>query len=269
MKSVKVFLSLLPLFALASCGKGAPLSREDYSDGESGETAERVSDLKEEDYPLFPAKFARHLSALSSYKAVTKGQTKAHVLIVDATQSIDVTLIKGEYSFLKNESHGDYANTFHESYFHGEEALLRDSASSEFSKKPLSEYKDTYGVYPFDPSIEGYGIGEGMVRTVEKVDAEVGYAFKMVFEPKKATNNVRIQMKKFGGLDDYPSFSKIHITVTVQDDYSPISTHVEASYKAKKVVETDCRQTYDVTYSDINGTVEPPNLAEIREQYQF
>jgi hypothetical protein len=77
-------------------------------------------------------------------------------------------------------------------------------------------------------------------------------------------------MKAFGGLDDYPVFSSIKITLKIQDDFTPITYEVKASYKAKKWgVESDCHQEYTVTFSAFNASPEVPNLEAIRGEYNF
>ena len=303
MKKVRLLLCPLAALALVSCGEqSSSLSRQEVSSledslsiiGGSGESSApeessnggsalppsssseapkepKVSDLTEDQYGLFPGLYLRKMASFSSFKAVTKGSTKATVLFVETTQSIDVTLIKSEYSYLRNESHSNFVNTFHEAYFHDDVAVSRDDLNKDFGKTLLSEYKNTYGVYPFDPAIEGYDVlSEGSVTKVEKVGVSEGiHTFKLTLDPAKSSNNVRIQMRKFGGLDDYPNISSVEISVSVADDYSPRGIHMDSKYKAKKFMESDCHQEYDVTFSDLNGTVEVPDLAEVREKYDF
>lgn len=231
----------------------------------------RVSDLTEADYGLFVGHYLRKMASFSSYKAITKGSTVAKVLFIETTQSIDVTLIKSDYSYLKNESHSSLVNTVHECYFHGKETLYRDEDNGEFSKKTLNEYLDVYGVYPFDQAVEGYDVlSEGCVKSTEKIGVEEGvHTFKLTLDVEKSSNNVRIQMKQFGGLDDYPVFSSIAISVSVEEDYTPKAIQLVSEYKAKKFMESDCRQEYTVTFSSLNETIDVPQLREVREKYSF
>ena len=90
------------------------------------------------------------------------------------------------------------------------------------------------------------------------------YVFKVVFDNDKATNNVKIQMKKFGGLGDYPSFSLIEMDLTINGDFTLQKIDLRSKYKAKKVVTTDCEQNYTVTYSNYNENIDVPNLDSVK-----
>ena len=74
-------------------------------------------------------------------------------------------------------------------------------------------------------------------------------------------------MKVSGGLDDYPSFSGIKMTITVKEDFTPVTLYLEAAYTAKKIVESSCNQYYTVTYSNYNEDIEIENLEEAKEYF--
>ena len=216
----------------------------------------------------FVPRYLQKVSEYKSYKAVTKGSTKASVLFVSYDQSIDVTLIKSEYTYLKNESHSDLVNTVHEAYFHQDNVAYHDNGG-EYAVSTLDEYLDKYGVYPLDPAIEGYLCNEDCITSVESLESTDGYAFKITFDNEKATNNVRIQMKAFGNLDDYPVFSSIVINVYVKEDMTPDHLEVAADYKAKMFIETDCHQEYRVDFSDFNQDIEIPELDTMKSDHNF
>lgn len=217
----------------------------------------------------FVPRYLNKIASYKTYKAVTKGSTKATVFFIETVQSIDVTLIKSEYSYLKNESHSNMVNTVHEAYFHGEKTAYRNNDEAKYTVATLSEYLDVYGVYPFDAAIEGYLCGEGCIQSVEPIETEQGYAFKLTFDPEKSTNNVRMQMKAFGGLDDYPRFSSIAIDVYVKSDLTPDHLDVTADYVAKMFLESNCHQEYRVDFSSFDETIEVPNLDEVESEYDF
>ncbi len=256
----------LPLGALLlfSCGEPASsMSRIDYSSGESKEPESSSQAPTEKD---FVSRYLRKLSSYRSYKAVTKGSTKAKVWFVETTQSIDVMLIKGEYRYLKNESHSSFVNTVHTAYFHDGNAAYRND-EGKYKVESIKAYLDAYGVYPFDPAIEGYLCEDGCIQSVERIPSSQGYAFKIAFDPEKATTNVRIQMKAFGGLDDYPVFSKINVTIYVKKDLTPEHLDVAANYDAKRGVDTSCKQEYRVDFSNFNEDIEIPDLETIKTEY--
>lgn len=216
----------------------------------------------------FVPRYLEKVGSLASYKAITKGTTKAKVLIFDTTQSIDVTQIKSEYSYLKNESHGALT-TIHTAYFHNQQSVYSNDTNDtpKFAPSTMTDYIVSYGVYPFDSAIEGYLCSKEAITSIEPITTNSGYAFKLTFDPEKATTNVRIQMKAFGGLDDVPTFENISISVFTKTDLSPDHLEVVANYKAKKVFESDCHQEYRVDFSDINQTIEIPNLAAIKTEF--
>ena len=226
-----------------------------------------VSDLPDSEIRDFPSHYLKKLSSFSSYKSVTSGKTAASILFINYDQTIDVTLIKSDYSYLKNESHSSLVNTVHECYYHEEKALYRDSTDGEFALSDLNAYLDVYGVYPFDNAIEGYNVYGDSLLEVSKAKSGENYVFTLKVDPVKATTNVRIQMKKFGSLDDYPSFKEITMDVMVKEDYTPVSIHLDSKYNAKKMVDTECHQTYDVTFSDFDQTIEVPNLEMAKSKF--
>lgn len=217
----------------------------------------------------FISRYIERINSYRTYKAITKGSTKATVWFIETTQTIDVALIKNEYSYLKNESHSNLVNTVHEAYFHSGKALYRDDSSGGFILSELSTYLDAYGVYPFDPAVEGYLCGNENIKSVEQLEYADGYAFKVTFNPETSTNNVRIQMKAFGQLDDYPVFSAIAVNIYVKPHLTPDHLEVSADYTAKKVVDTNCHQEYRVDFSKFDEEVEVPNLETVKTEYDF
>ena len=261
---------------IASCGGSSdPLSREQesmpepaaYASESDTEEKEATVDDLAPDLSDFIPKYMAKLNTFRTYKRVTKGETKSKLAFIDLpTQSIDVTFLKNEYSYLKNESHGA-VDTVHEAYFHEENTLVKNLGDAEYKPVAMNDYLNAYGVRPDGYNIEGYSLGEGAVTSIVK-GTETN-SFVIAFDKDKATNNVRIQMKAFGGLDDYPSFQSVQVTVYVENDFTPIKYKVSADYKAKKFVETDCHQEYEVAFSSLNEVVEIPDLAAIREKYKF
>ena len=213
----------------------------------------------------------KKLSNYTSYKSETHGSTKAKVSIlgipIETEQSIDVEVVKGEYSYLKNESHSSLVNTVHTAYFHDKDVVSNNGNG--YSKTTLSEYLNTYGTYPFDNAIEGYTISENSITSIENISEQgaENYKFKIVFNTENCTNNVKIQMREFGGLDDYPVINKVEIVLTVQNNFTPISLDLESDYVAKKGMESSCHQAYTVTFSNFNEAIECPGLSDAIEQF--
>ncbi|MCR4911478.1 MAG: hypothetical protein K5925_03025 [Bacilli bacterium] len=273
MKKLLTVLAIsLPLI-LSSCGchqRSEERERKDPDpiDQEPTPTEKSASTLTEEEHKDFPNLCINKLASYASYQASTDGSTDATVFGITTTQSIKVLSIKSDYSYVKNESHSDLVNTVHTAYFHDGKAVYSDGG--DFKTSTLTDYLKVYGTYLLDRAIEGYTIDEKSITNVEKVESEQDYAFKITFDPVEATNNVKIQMAKFGGLDDYPSFSKVELVITVKDDFTPVSIKLDAYYSAIKTmiiqVTTDCHQHYTVDFSKYNETIGIPGLDDSIKQ---
>ena len=269
MKHAVPFLLTLSVLTLASCHAPQGSLSWESEDWSSGSSA--ASDTSASEQSTTPAKdfitgYMEKLSSLTSYKSVTKGTTKAKVLFIETTQTIDVTSIKSEYRYLKNESHGA-VDTVHEAYFHNDATLVKNLGEEKYSPKTLEEYLSAYGVNPYGRNIEGYSVSKEAIVSVEEIEAN---SHLVTFDPAKATNNVRIQMKAFGGLDDYPIFSHIEILIKTDADLTPLTYNVKADYKARRFgFDSDCHQEYEVTFSEVNQSPEIPNLEQIKEEYKF
>ena len=273
MKKQIIALLILTPMMLVGCKKQESLSRETISttsestsESQTTTTSESeptASTLTDDQLPLFPSLFVKKLSSFNTYKSETAGETKTSM----ANQSINVTVIKGDYSYLLNESHSLFVNTVHTAYFHKEEAVSKDQGGS-FAKSALSDYLSKYGTYPLDYAIEGYTITNESVKSVTRMESESDYKFKVVFDKDKSTNNVKIQMKQFGNLGDYPSFTEDTVMeITVKNDFTPVSLSLVSKYKANFILDVDCEQVYTVTYSQFNETIEVPNLSDVKDMF--
>ncbi|MBO4286333.1 MAG: hypothetical protein J5880_03250, partial [Bacilli bacterium] len=187
-----------------------------------------------------------------------------------ATQEINVTTIKnGEYSYLYNSSESSMYSSMHEAYYHNDKALYKDKGDEDYTLTDLTTYLKTYGTYPFGNSIEGYKVTGEAITSVTKTSSDNDtYTFTLVFDVNKATNNVKIQMKRFGGLDNYPSFKSISISITVKDDYTPVKLELASSYSVKKIIPVNCDQKHTVTYSNFNEEIEIPNLDSVKPLFE-
>lgn len=253
-----LILILIP-FALTGCKKKDDKNRESDAPIDV-DTSTSIFDIEEKDYKLIPSFIYAKLNENYSFKSVTSGHTVSSS-IIKVDQSINTVVIKNEYGYTKNESHSNIVNTVHEAYYKDNKVVYREKDSGDFVSSSLDEYLTTYGSYPFDTGIEGYSIGVDSILSVTKVSQEDStYVFKAIFDNDKATNNVKIQMKKFGGLDDYPTFSLIEMTFTINSDYTLQKIDLHSKYTAKKVLNTNCEQNYTVTYSNYNENIEVPNL---------
>lgn len=293
MKKTKL-LTLAALISLftASCGcshSNTSLSREEESEDVSSEvsststdesvsgsvtsTSEEkeplVSDLTEENYKSFITYYRAKFNKFNSFKAKTEGVTKSSTFGIEVDQSILVDTIKAsDYTYMKNESHSSLVNTVHLAYYHDDKALYKDNDETNYHLKTLKDYLDKYGTYPLDKGIEGYKINDETILSISLAKDGDNYTFNLGLDPEKATTNVRIQMKQFGGLSDYPIFSEMNLKVTVKNDYTPIKIEVDSKYQASMSIFTsDCHQTYTNTFSNINEELVIEDLNNVKDLF--
>ena len=277
-------LLLLGSLLLTGCSivEEVPVSElEDYEEEEEevetitdtssseGETSEEessvrlVSKLKKEEYSLFPQYYVEKLNSFSSYKAVTSGSTTS---LFNITQDINNTVIKnGDYAYQYNVSEGSMHKSSHEAYYHNNKAAYKDRGDTNYTVSTMTDYLKAYGTYPFADAIEGYAYaGEAITSVTRKKSQDENFVFLLKFDIEKATENVKVQMKKFGDLNEYPTFKNISITITVKDDYTPVKIDLVSKYGAKKGIDVNCDQKYTVTFSNFNEDIEIPGLDNIK-----
>lgn len=261
MKKISVTLLILFSVVLTGCNSPKREREEQIIDFDPGSSDTHTdSDL--------PKLFLSKLNSFSSYKAVTSGQTITNFLGVKINQTIDVTVIKSNYSYMLNESHSSMYSTVHTAYFYKQKVAFKNN-KGDYQSSSLNDYLSIYGTFPFDAAIEGYSISSGCLVNATKDVVNDNYKITLEFDKDASTNNVKIQMKKFGGLGDYPKFKENTVMeIIVKEDYTPVSLTLKAHYSAKKVIETDCKQEYTVTYSDFNEEIEVPNLNNVKQYFE-
>ncbi len=280
MKKKLLILSSLTLLLCVSCGseEESSLSREVISSSAATTSSEAVSsestsadtslepgdylhNLKEEDYKTFYTYYFAKLNQYHTFKTVTEGKTKASIV----TQPIHSEVIKNEYSYMSNESHSSFADTEHYAYYHDGKVVHKDYGEEDWTVSSQEDYLNKYGFYPFDQLIEGYIVKSETILTISLSQKEENYELVFTLDPDTSTTNVKIQMKEFGGLGNYPVFQDITIKMLIKDDYTPVSIDVDTNYKVKKgIFNPSCHQTYTVTYSNFDEEIAVPNLDEIK-----
>lgn len=260
MQKRKLLVLFLVPFTLMGCKKKDSKQREN-DDPISVDTGVTVDQIEESEYKTILSYIAAKLGSYTSYKSVTEGKTVSAGFI---EVKINTLNIKSEYSYTKNESKG-LVSSVHEAYYHASKAAYRDNDSGDFSVSSIDDYLNVYGTYPFENSLEGYSIKEDAIKSVTKEVVENDkYTFRVEFDPEKSTNNVKIQMKKIGGLGDYPTFESIEMRFIINNDFTLNTIDLHSKYKAKKGFETKCEQTYRVTFTNYNEQIDVPNLNSIK-----
>ena len=278
MKKHTILLTLLPALLITACAGGdyRSISREKLdstseptnpsasTDGSTASAEEEpyLHNLKKEDYKSFYKYYFARLNKFKSYKTATLGETKAVIV----TQPIEATVIKGEYSYMTNISHSAFADTEHKAYYHNGKAVYKDYGEDDYHVSTLDEYLDKYGFYPLENSIEGYIVKEEYMDfiTIKKNKDDDNYVVDFDLDPEKSTPNVKLQMKAFGGLDNFPAFTKVSLTLTLKDDYTPVKIVASTNYNVTKGIPAACSQNYTVTFSNFDEEILPPDLEAIK-----
>ena len=263
----------IPLCACAATGNKSDISLDiddiiGYSVSASGDnTGANVGDtsvssteentnavLAVENINEIPVKFVDRFVTLTSFKSVTEGQTTAPL----TDQSIYSEVIKsGDKAYFYTKSESTWVSTAMTAYFNNGKVNYNYNDGG-YKVATLAGYVGEFGVYPVGKSIEGFKISAETVLSVERVEVEDNYRFKVKLDAEKSTDAVKVQMKKFGNLEDYPKFSSVTLTLTVNGNFDPISVEVSAEYKVKMIFEVTCKQNYTVTYESVNGAVTIP-----------
>ena len=261
--SRSIIILFIPLFLLSGCKKSERInSTIILPEIDEGINAKDISD---EDLMHVPSIFVKKLQDFKSYKSVTTGTTVASVIGGKVEQNINAVFIKSDYSYLLNDSHSTMVNTTHTAYFHDQKVVYKNNKKS-YVTTSLDSYLNEYGTYPMDIAIEGYTIDAESVIEVFRHTTEESetYLFGILFDREKSTNNVKIQMKAFGGLDREPTFvDNTSVEIEVKKDFTPVSLKLTSRYIAKKILDSTCDQEYTVTYSNFNEEIEIPNLSDV------
>ena len=201
-----------------------------------------VNKYEIEDIPFV---FLEKLSRLDNYTKTTKGSTIAKKIIT-YTQVID-NVYNHKDKHLITKSSSSLKNVYHEAYFKEDKISYKSKEKDEFSDISYEEYQSIYGYLPYGYNLEGFIISKESIKEISKVD---NYQYHIVLDNEIGTNDVKIQMKEFGNLNDYPIFSLIEIDLIIEEDFNPIKIMLKSEYEIDIAVlgKAKCLQEYTVTY---------------------
>ena len=262
-RTVPITISIIFVFSvLVACAKKETRDLTSEINALASFVAESVAGDDEvtlskiEDVDRIPELYMRKFDGLETFEAITEGSTVA--LIV--SQSIDNRSVKKYdryYTHAKSDS--AFVKTEHFAYFYSGKVAYRD-ADGEFTVSAIDDYLKIYGVYPATHGIEGYIVNEKTVISVVRSD-EKPNEFVVTLDGETAGLRNKIQMRKYGGLSDYPTFKSVTLTLELNEDLTPVSVKVFAEYTVPYGILGDvaCTQNYTVTYKNVNGNVDIPD----------
>ena len=260
MKSLKVFVFIkkvsyifliLILVFLFSC--------QEKTDNIESPTIDEIikrEDLKEEDFDVnkyenndIPFIFLEKLSRLRNYEKETIGETTAKALITYTQKINNLYVSINEEKHLITRSNSLLVNVYHEAYFDNDGVRYKEKENSDFVKISTDEYIDIYGYLPDSYMLEGFVLSSESVISITKLDSDY-YKYEIVLNGEIGSSALKKQMVKYGDLSANPVFSSVVITITIKEDFTPITIELSSDYQVEYNVlgKVNCHQNYIVTY---------------------
>ncbi len=209
------------------------------------------------------------LSKLTTYKSASTGTSVASVAgLFGYTQQTDCVTIKhGDEFYVDSNSNSRFVSVKHEAFAKGDNVAYRVNSGSIVNSEAES-YKDVFGVTP-DKLLSGHVFNDDTIVFAEFKGEENGeYAFRYVLDKDKGNALLFKQMKEFGNLNAYPSFTdNTVIELTVKDDYTPVKFSYTSKYivSVSVLVDLPCVEENEVVFSDFNGEIEIPDTEAFNE----
>lgn len=235
---IKILSSALfaALVAALLCGCAPKGNSADSSSDENSQSSsfssERIKhELYSDGYATF-LKLIENLDNKERYLWKTSGYTRANKGIIKYVQEIQSEVQKnGDEWNTKNKSTSAFVKLDHNVYLSGGVAEYEDSRESEKKKPSYDEYRKKFGVLPCDKGFAGYIIDETTVMSAENdFSGEEDYSLKVNLNADKAAKNMVIQMKNFGGLNDYPKYDSLQLNIVYDKDFTVLYFSVCAVY---------------------------------------
>ena len=256
MKKLSIIILFIICFTFIACKEnisdtGTDIVEESKTDYASLKDEELVISNFEIDQ--IPYVFLEKLERLSSFKKHTVGSTTAKI-IIKYTQTIDSLYIKNdEEKHLVTNSNSTLVNVYHEAYYERDYIRYRESTDNDFTSLTRDEYKDIYGVILDEARLEGFILNSDTILEVSKIDSEEYNVYQIIIDGNLAGAEAKKQMKEYGNLSSLPEFSYVCITITIEDDFTPVKIDFVSDYKITLALlgSGNCHQEYEVTYSDI------------------
>ncbi len=230
---IKILSSALfaALVAALLCGCAPKAPKSDSSDFSSVFPERTEHELYADGYATF-LKLIENLENKELYLWKTSGDTRAKKGIINYVQEIQSEVQKnGDEWVAKNKSSSLLVNLDHNVYLSGGIAEYEDSRESGKQRLSYDEYRKKFGVLPCDKGFAGYIIDETTVLSAENdFSGEKDYVLKVVLSADEAAKNMVVQMKNFGGLNDYPKYDSLRLNIVYDKDFNVLNFSTCAVY---------------------------------------
>lgn len=218
------------------------------------------------------------LLQLDGYTSRTTGNVVAALGFINYEQTVsNKRTVNGNDVFSEAISLSSLKKVGEQKYFTGREDVLvrkADSLSAQSVTWSDSAYRlsweEFYGAYGFDPrALTSFIVNEQTVISEESLDnGEGNYTFRYVLTPESASNYCR-EVKVMSGASDYPVFSSVVLTLTVDSLWRPLVLERETVYQVNIPVigKAECHEHLTEVFSDFSKTEEIKNdVGEITDK---
>ena len=193
------------------------------------------------------------LDQAQSYVTEGKGKTVAQKGYITYTQNSEGYFVKhvDEY-YNRSVSTSAFVNVKHEAFLKGANIATRKDGG-EIVNNTTESYKSVYGVTP-DKLLSGHVFNQDTIIHAELVDQTDGkYTFEIILDKASGNSLLCYQMKEFGGLNGYPTFTEnTKVTLVIDQNYTPISLAYVSKYSISIPVlgELDCSEDFLTTFGE-------------------
>lgn len=203
------------------------------------------------------------LSQLSTYKSESAGTSVASVAgLFGYTQKTNCVFIKhGDEFYTDSNSESRFVNVKQEVFAKGGNITYRVNGG-EIVNSEAESYKNVFGVTP-DKLLSGHIFNDETIVYAELSGVNNGeYTFKVVLDKDKGNALMSKQMKEYGNLNAYPTFTdNTVIELTLSSDYTPVRFAYTSKYIVNVSVlgELPCVEQNEVVFSGFNEEVVIPD----------
>ena len=266
----KLIILLTMTFSLLGCDKKEePITNKDEStiikDAKSTDEYLKKNDYKSIAY----AYIYKIKEGITSYESETKGTIKSKVAFIN--YNIDyhsITYKNGSAFYSKDHSTSALMNIDNEFYMASKDKILVSRDLEKYDVYTLEDYKKV-SYTPAQYTIMGYVFNDQSIIKSEVVsDKGDVIAIKYTLDNELATNIVKVDLKVNGGLNAYPVYKCIEMTLSMKRDFTPISYAIDAIYDASKPIigSVEVKQHGECLFSKVNEKITIPNESYLAEQ---
>ena len=266
---ISILLVLAAIFVLAGCSTAQPLPETE--DSTFIKNPKKISEyLKKEDYKSIAYAYLYNTKeGAKSYKISRSGTLKGKVLFIDYEIEISSSEIKkGNSYYGKYDSVSPLTTVHGEFYMNDKTKILTTNDLKDYKVYSMEDYhKTTYS--PDQDHLLGYVFNDKSILKGELVSHSGGIVtIKYTLDNDLATRYAKLDIKTTGDLSDYPKFSSVVFTLTMKEDYTPVSYSVDAVYEVSKPIlgSATVTQHLDCRFDSYNESIEIPNESSLIEK---